>query len=377
MLYCRHEYKSGQTHSHEVSMLVCSVVGARPQFVKAAVVSKALQNEGIREKLIHTGQHYDYELSGIFFKHLGLRRPALNLGVGSGTHAYQTAEILKKLEPVLRAQKPHGVLVYGDTNSTLAGALAAAKLDLPVFHVEAGLRSYNRSMPEEINRVVTDHLSSLLFAPTRQAVINLAREGIRKNVSRTGDVMQDSLERFLPAAEKQSKILPQLKISPKKYQLLTLHRPQNVDDQKKLKNILQRIVQAGVPTVFPVHPRTEKKIGPSFEKMKEVIHFTGPVGYEDMLVLEKNACRILTDSGGVQKEAYLLKIPCITLRTETEWIETTRLGWNRVTGGSLSRLEILLGKTKRPRQWTAHYGNGHASEKIAKMIHQWLKKSDK
>lgn len=358
-------------------MLVASVVGARPQFVKAAVVSKALRKEGIPEKLIHTGQHYDYQLSEIFFKNLGLKKAALNLGVGSGTHAQQTAEAMKKLEKVFAADRPSAVLVYGDTNSTLAGALAAAKLRLPVFHVEAGLRSYNRSMPEEINRVVTDHVSSLLFAPTRKASKNLAREGIRKGVHLTGDVMQDSLKEFLPVAERRSKVLRHWGLTPRKYQLLTLHRPQNVDDPKKLEKILKITAGSGIRTIFPVHPRTLRYARKLSRKFRHAISFVPPVGYWDMLVLEKTALRILTDSGGVQKEAYMLKVPCITVRTETEWTETTFGGWNRVVGTDTDNLKRLLRKGPHPAKWVPLYGQGNASEQIAKIIHKWLKRSDK
>ncbi|OGW80520.1 MAG: UDP-N-acetylglucosamine 2-epimerase [Omnitrophica bacterium RIFCSPLOWO2_12_FULL_44_17] len=357
-------------------MLITSIVGARPQFIKAAMVSSVLKKKKIPERMIHTGQHYNFKMSKIFFEELGLPEPAVNLNVGSGSHGTQTAEALRKIESELLSHPPDAVIVYGDTNSTLAGALAAAKLNIPIFHVEAGLRSCNQAMPEEINRIAADRLSSLLFVPTQTALFNLKKEGITKNVHLTGDVMYDSLLHFSRIAEKRSYIMKKLRLNPKDYQLLTLHRPSNVDNPHQLKKILGLIQDtANIKTIFPVHPRTEKILKPIKKQFKSTICFIPPVGYFDMLMLQKHAFRILTDSGGIQKEAYLQKVPCITIRTETEWIETTKNGWNRIVGKKIENLKTLLKAEKRPGAWKAFYGSGKASFKIADIIFKWLRKN--
>ncbi|HID31669.1 MAG TPA: UDP-N-acetylglucosamine 2-epimerase (non-hydrolyzing), partial [Desulfobacterales bacterium] len=321
-------------------MRVATIVGARPQFIKAAPVSKALREAAHTEILVHTGQHYDHGMSQVFFEELGIREPDVNLGVGSGPHGWQTAEMLMRLEKVIQEQKPAWVLLFGDTNSTLAGALAACKLRIPIAHIEAGLRSFNREMPEEHNRVVTDHCSDLLFCPTRTAVDNLAREGITHGVHLVGDTMYDAVKEFSEIACRRSTILQQLGLKSKCYLLATIHRPYNTDVPRNLHNILTAFVEVDEPIVFPVHPRTRQRIiefglgEPQSENSN--LQFIDPVGYLDMLVLEQHARLILTDSGGIQKEAYFFGVPCVTLRPETEWVETVEAGWNVVVGSERS-----------------------------------------
>ncbi|WP_376790596.1 non-hydrolyzing UDP-N-acetylglucosamine 2-epimerase [Thermoflexus sp.] len=330
-------------------MKIVNIVGARPQFIKVAPILKAIEGHNrarpdvpIHEVLVHTGQHYDYEMSQVFFDELGLKAPDYHLGVGSGTHGYQTGEMLKRIEEVLLREKPDWVLVYGDTNSTLAGALAAAKLHIRVAHVEAGLRSFNKRMPEEINRILTDHVSDCLFCPTETAVQNLAREGITKGVYLVGDVMYDAVQMYLAAAEDKSQILETLALKPKEYALATVHRAENTDDPERLRNImmgLKHIAQDGLRVIFPAHPRTRKAISDlSLDISSSNLKVIGPVSYLDMLVLEKNARVILTDSGGVQKEAFFFRVPCVTLREETEWVETVEAGWNVLAGCDPERI---------------------------------------
>jgi len=324
-------------------MKIVGIVGARPQFIKAAPVSKAIRDHNEKEKdpritevMVHTGQHYDHGMSRVFFDDLGLCEPDLNLGVGSGPHGWQTGQMLVRIEEVLLAEKTDFVLVYGDTKSTLAEALAAVKLQIPVAHIEACLRSFNREMPEEHNRVVADHCSDLLFCPTQTAVDNLAKEGIINGVHLVGDTMYDAALQFAAIARKRSTILNDLKLEPKGYLLSTIHRPYNTDIPEHLQNILSALAQIGEVIVFPVHPGTRKKIAEledSFQHDLTNIKMIEPVGYLDMLVLEENARLILNDSGGMQKEAYFFSVPCITLRPETEWIETVEAGWN-VLGGT-------------------------------------------
>ncbi|RJS71602.1 UDP-N-acetylglucosamine 2-epimerase (non-hydrolyzing) [Methanophagales archaeon] len=295
-------------------MKIASVVGARPNFIKLAPVSKEFRKE-FDEIIIHTGQHYDYEMDKVFFDELGIPEPDYHLGVGSGSHGYQTGEMLKRTEKVLIKEKPDMVLVFGDTNSTLAGALAAVKLHIKVAHVEAGLRSFDKKMPEEINSVLTDHCSDLLFCPTETAVKNLKNEGITKGVYLTGDVMVDALQENIKIAEKKSRILDELDLKPEEYYLATAHRAENTDDFSRLKSIVDAFCEIE-NIVFPCHPRTEKmfKKFNLWDRLQKRVKVIKPVGYFDMLVLEKNARKILTDSGGVQKEAYIFKVPCITLR---------------------------------------------------------------
>jgi len=390
-------------------MKIITIVGARPQFIKAAAVNRAIQTfskrkDRIQEILVHTGQHYDYLMDKVFFEELKLPKPDYHLGVGSGSHAKQTGIMLERIEMVLKKEKPEMVIVYGDTNSTLAGALAAAKLNIPVAHVEAGLRSYNRNMPEEINRLLTDHLSAFLFCPTDQAVRNLLKEGIKEErtriVKNVGDVMYDSILYYSKVAEEKSTILGELGlITPNScterfpsgaeaplgrsqtvpyptpnYYLATLHRAENTDNPKKLKSILRALNEIGknTPIILPLHPRTKKmmKVYHLFSGFKN-IKFIEPVSYLDMLKLEKNAKAILTDSGGIQKEAYWLKVPCFTLREETEWVETVKSGWNVLVGTRMKRIVKEVSHTEARRRYQKGgkiFGDGKASQKIVRIL---------
>jgi len=315
-------------------MKCVTIVGARPQFIKAATVSRVLRSTpDITEILVHTGQHYDSNMSEVFFDELEIPQPDYHLGIGSGTHGSQTGKMLEAIEAVLIQEQPNWVLVYGDTNSTLAGALAAAKLHIPVAHVEAGLRSFNRRMPEEINRILTDHTSDLLFAPTDTAVKNLLHEGIPENkVHLVGDVMYDAALYYGAKADTHSQILSKLGLSPRGYILATIHRAENTDDAARLQAIFQGLMQVAqeIPVVLPLHPRTRKALEREnlFSEVSESLLLIEPVGYLDMVMLEKNACLIATDSGGVQKEAFFYHVPCVTLREETEWVELVEMGWN-------------------------------------------------
>ena len=352
-----------------MDMKVLTVVGARPQFVKAAVVSRALRQElGMKEILVHTGQHFDVHMSQVFFDEMGIPRPDYHLGVGGGTHGQNTGRMIEKIEETLLAERPDWVLVFGDTDSTLAGAVAAVKLHLSVAHVEAGLRSFNRRMPEEINRLLADRLSDLLFCPTRTAVDNLRREGIGAGVHFTGDVMLDALIRFRPMAARKSKILERVESGSREYLLLTIHRAENTDDPGNLKRIIAALGELGEPVVFPIHPRTKKVLRRHRIPLGGKFRAIDPVGYLDMLFLEMNAARILTDSGGVQKEAYMLGVPCVTLRNETEWVETAHDGWNIVAGTEEKGILRALGRPFPSRPRRAVFGDGHAAEKIAEII---------
>jgi len=378
-------------------MKIVTIIGARPQFIKAAAVRRAIQafnrsskagSKGrIREILVHTGQHYDYLMDRVFFEELRLPRPDYHLGAGSGSHAVQTGKMLEGVERVLEKEKPEITIVYGDTNSTLAGALAAAKLNIPVGHVEAGLRSYRRSMPEETNRLLTDHLSALLFCPTAQAVRNLSKEGIRNGdktvVKNVGDVMYDSILYYSQLAEKKSTILEDLNLLPHTphsalrtphYYLVTLHRAENTDDPKRLQSIFTALREIGKDcrVVLPLHPRTKKMMRlQRLIREAKGIQLIDPVCYLDMLKLEKHAKVILTDSGGVQKEAYWFRVPCVTLREETEWMETIRSGWNVLAG---SRTKSIVEEVrhravkKSPPGGMGIFGDGKASEKIVQII---------
>lgn len=314
-------------------MQILTIVGARPQFVKAAVVSRALREAGVQERMIHTGQHYDHEMSRVFFDELGIPEPEVDLGVGSGTHAQQTGQMMIGLEEVvLRGRRPDWVLVYGDTNSTLAGALVAAKLHLPVAHVEAGLRSFNRRMPEEINRVVTDQLSTLCFCPTPTAVENLQKEGLTRGVHLTGDVMLDATRAHADRAAARVPLSSVTTHEPGSYFLATVHRAENTDAPERLFEIFRGFAALDGPVLLPLHPRTRARL--ASVDVPPNVELLPPVSYLTMLTLTRHARFVLTDSGGLQKEAVWLGVPCITLRDETEWIETQEGGWNQVVGAN-------------------------------------------
>jgi len=356
---------------------IVSIVGARPQFIKCAPVSKELRKDH-KEILVHTGQHYDYVMSKLFFAELGIPKSDYNLGVGSGLHGEQTGKILIETEKVLLEEKPDFVLIYGDTNSTLAGALAAVKLHIPAGHVEAGLRSFDRFMPEEINRVLSDHVCNILFAPTKNAVKNLKNEGITRAVFNTGDVMYDALLQNIKIAEEKSDILNKLDLKEKDYFLATVHRPSNTDNKENLSNIINAFSESDKKIILPIHPRTKKFIEKYNLKNKigKNILIIKPVGYLDFLKLEKNAEKILTDSGGIQKEAYLLKIPCITLRENTEWIETVKDGWNVLVGADTKKIIEAVKNFNPEKNQHNYYGNGDASKMIRKIIDKILKETE-
>lgn len=356
-------------------MKIVTVVGARPQFVKAAVVSRSLSAAGIEEKIVHTGQHYDDKMSALFFRELEIPDPAINLGIGSGNHGEQTGRMLVEIEKVLLLEKPDWTLVYGDTNSTLAAALAAAKLHVPVAHVEAGLRSFNRKMPEEINRVLTDHMSEALFAPTATAVQHLRSEGLPESrIHRTGDVMLDAALFYSEMAKKKANVLDQFGLQSKGYALATIHRAENTDDPARLTAIFGAIKQlAGMlPVLLPLHPRTQKTAEQQGLDLSAAgLHIIEAVGYLDMIQLEREARLIVTDSGGVQKEAFFYNVPCVTLRDETEWTELVDAGWNRLAppADESSVSKIILGALEAPLPARANlYGDGTASKSIATIL---------
>jgi UDP-GlcNAc3NAcA epimerase len=358
-------------------MKLLDIVGARPQFIKVGPILRALARHNrehpqraIQEMLVHTGQHYDYQMSQVFFDELGLKSPEYHLGVGSGSHAYQTGEMLPRIEAVLLKEEPDLVMVYGDTNTTLAGALTAAKLHVPVAHVEAGLRSFNRRMPEEVNRVLTDHISDLLFCPTQTAVKNLEREGVTKGVFWVGDVMYDAALTYAKLAEQKSHILQRLGLELKKYALATVHRAENTDDPECLRGIFQGLESigcAGLPVIFPMHPRTRQQVH-ALGLNASCVSVIEPVSYLDMLMLEKNARVILTDSGGVQKEAFFFEVPCITLREETEWVETVEAGWNVLVGCDPQRMRKAVEGAGRGAEGVKPYGDGRAAERIVRHL---------
>ena len=360
---------------------VLTVVGARPQFVKAAAVSRAVAAHNavgaaraVDEQIIHTGQHYDDSMSKVFFDELHIPRPRVNLEVGSGPHGQQTGRMLERLEELMVAQRPDWVLVYGDTNSTLAGALAAVKLHLRIAHVEAGLRSFNRFMPEEINRIVTDVLSSLLLCPTDTAVANLAREGVTANVHQVGDVMYDSVLHNTKLARAQSRIVGSLGLQGKGYYLATIHRAENTDQPDQLAGILSALSRLERPTVLPLHPRTRKTLGAGLEKLGGLVKVIDPVAYLDMLALEASARLILTDSGGVQKEAYWFAVPCVTLRDQTEWVELVDAGANVLTGADAKAILAAVGAFESadcklsPLASKDLYGDGNSSGRIVELL---------
>lgn len=362
------------TGSHDGSRVkLISVAGTRPEFVQAEALIHALAKKH-KSVLVNTGQHYDVAMSQLVRRSLALPRPQYTLGVGSGTHAAQTARIMERIEPVLLKEQPDCVLVYGDTNSTLAGALTAAKMDLPMAHLEAGLRSHNREMPEEVNRVVVDHLAQNLFCPTRTSVRNLRKEGIVRGVHRVGDIMYDSAQRWKREALRLD-YAGKIGLHRKEYLLMTLHRPSNVDDPDSLVRILRAVAEIEKPVLFPVHPRTSARLRAlGYPGNRETnIRFVEPLSYLDFLSALESSCKVLTDSGGVQKQAYFFGVPCITIRTETEWVETVESGWNTLVGTDGKKiLRAALDSTPRGRR-SPLYGDGRAAEKVVRILERELR----
>lgn len=356
-------------------MKIVTIIGARPQFIKAAMCSRVFAEHGITELIVHTGQHFDANMSEVFFDELSIPKPAHNLGIGGGSHGQNTGRMIEAIEQVLVNEKPDWVLVYGDTDSTLAGALAAVKLHIRVAHVEAGLRSFNRKMPEEINRILTDHAANLLFAPTQTAVGHLASEGIiGERVHLVGDVMFDAALHFGNLADVKSNVLALLGLQPKSYTLATIHRAENTDDPIRLDAILQGFESFSHNIVLPLHPRTRSRIDEFGLSLSSNIKVIDPVGYIDMVMLEKNAALIATDSGGVQKEAYFYRVPCVTLRDETEWVELIEAGWNCLappgSGADISTaLNDAFGNLGSEVEL---YGQGDTSQLIAAQLDETL-----
>ena len=360
-------------------MKIVTVVGARPQFVKAATVSAAIvqrQKSGVNlaEVLVHTGQHYDQNMSQVFFDQLEVPRPKYNLAVGSGSHGAMTGKMLGAVEQILLDEKPDWLLVYGDTNSTLAGALAAAKLHVPVCHVEAGLRSFDKRMPEEVNRILTDHVSALLLCPTHAAIVNLRNEGVTQGVHHVGDVMYDAALMFAKVAEPAAEVLARYGLGPKSFSLATVHRAENTDDPQRLQGILTALSNLATsvrPVLLPLHPRTRatlksRGLEPLLDR-NPAFKVVEPVPFLDMIVLEQQASLILTDSGGVQKEAYFQRVPCVTLRDETEWVETVESGWNQLAGADRARIEQAAAAAK-PGAVIDEYGAGEAAGSVVDLL---------
>jgi UDP-GlcNAc3NAcA epimerase len=347
-------------------MRILSVIGNRPQFVKAAPLSLALQNRA-EEVVLHTGQHYDRELSEIFFEELELDPPRYRLETGSGSHGEQTGRMLPGIEAAILEERPDAVVVFGDTNSTLAGALAAAKLGDPVAHVEAGLRSFDRSMPEEVNRVLVDALAQLLLAPSEVAVENLRAEGITEGVHVVGDVMMDASLRLAPLARERSHALRDAGVEPGGYLVLTLHRAANTTPGP-LRDVTRALAELGEPVIFPVHPRTEAALAEAGLELPDNVRTLPPVGYLDLAALASQSRVVLTDSGGLQKEAYWYEVPCVTLRTTTEWVETVETGWNRLVGTDPARIVEAVRAAAPGRTHPQLYGDGHAAERIADLL---------
>ena len=351
-------------------MKIFTVVGARPQFIKAAVVSRAFKERrpDVSEILVHTGQHYDANMSGVFFEELNIPRPTHNLGVGGGTHGQNTGRMLEGLEALMLAESPDWVLVYGDTDSTLAGALAAAKLNIPLAHVEAGLRSFNRRMPEEINRVLTDHAAAMLFAPTELARTNLRSEGIaNEKIHVVGDVMYDAAL-FYKAHACKPAWFDALEIAQNEFVLCTIHRAENTDDPKRMQAIFEGLEDAALPVVLPLHPRTRSKLRQIGMELPANINVVDPVGYLEMVWLEANCKLVATDSGGVQKEAYFHQKPCVTLRDETEWVELVERKVNQLTGASATEIKNAIHRAFFPATETSLYGIGKTAQNIIEKL---------
>lgn len=359
-------------------MRLMTIVGARPQFVKAAVLSRNIAEHNARgdkpvvhESLVHTGQHYDANMSEVFFEELDIPRPALDLGVKSALHGEMTGQMLIRIEAAMLESRPDWVLVYGDTNSTLAGGLAAAKLGIPLAHVEAGLRSYNRQMPEEINRVLVDHLSTALFCPTDTAVANLRKEGLTHGVLNVGDIMLDASMYYRERAQQRSTILEQLELSTGAYILVTCHRAENTDDPDRLEGIFRALDKLAEETavVLPLHPRTRKALeAHGLNALLTRLRVIDPVSFLDMIALEAGAAIIITDSGGVQKEAFFFRVPCVTVRDETEWLETVSTGWNSLAGANTRAIVAAVEQASRPASWPSLYGSGNTGEKILQAL---------
>lgn len=350
-------------------MRVVSVVGARPQFIKAAPVCRALR-ERHEEVLVHSGQHYDYAMSDVFFEQLGIPKPDYNLGVGGGGHGRMTGEMLGALEELFLELQPDTVLVYGDTNTTLAAGLAAAKLNVPVAHVEAGLRSFNRTMPEEVNRVLVDHLSELLFAPTRAAVDNLAAEGIHSGVHPVGDVMLDTA-RLVAERIDDAEVLASHGLEHGAYYLATVHRAATADDRALLGRVIEAFAALPMPVIWPVHPRTAKNLERFSLSVPASVRMVAPLSYLDTGALLRGARALLTDSGGMQKEAYFFGVPCVTLREETEWVETVESGWNRLVGTDPTAIVEAARADVPDAPRPPFYGDGHAAEKMVSALDEW------
>lgn len=350
-------------------MKILSVIGARPQFIKCAPLSRELRKSH-EEILVHTGQHYDPDMSDVFFKELGIPEPDHNLGIGSATQGEQTGKMLAEIEKLLINEEPDMVLVYGDTNSTIAGSLAASKLHIPVAHVEAGLRSFDRTMPEEINRIVTDHVSDILFCPTETAVTNLGNEGITEGVHNVGDVMMDALQYNIKIAEERSTILDDLDLSHQDFMVATVHRASNTDSIENLSSIVKAFCSVNAHIVFPVHPRTKKYLMQYglWDKLCEHVNVISPVGYLDMLKLMSSSRKILTDSGGIQKEAYMLGVPCITMRENTEWVETVGDGWNVLVGADFNMIMDAIDEFEGTGAKGNVFGSGDACRKICSIL---------
>jgi len=350
---------------------IATIVGARPQFIKAAVLSEQFKKRGIKETLIHTGQHYDTNMSDIFFRELGLDRPQLNLGIHGDTNTAQTAKTMLALERQMPELRPDAILVYGDTNATLSGALTGAQMQIPIIHVEAGLRSYDRRMPEELNRVLADSLSRILFCPTDAAVENLKKEGIVDGVYNVGDIMYDAVLRYSGASRLQSGILDRLRVREKEYVLATVHRNFNTDDPARLRMILESLVHCGETVVLPLHPRTKKMIGEyhleSYLNGANLV-VTEPLGYLDMIRLQTSARVIVTDSGGVQKEAYYNGVPSVVLRDNTEWVELIEMGWGQLVPAQPDAVIPAIRSAKTGRMNRYPYGRGNTGELICDRI---------
>lgn len=359
-------------------MKIVTIVGARPQFIKAAAISRALRErrqaagEGATvERIVHTGQHYDRNMSEVFFEEMDIPKPDYNLEIAGGSHGQMTGRMLEAVEAVLMQEKPDWLLIYGDTNSTLAGALAAAKLHIPVAHIEAGLRSFNMRMPEEVNRILADRVSTLLFCPTSTAVANLQAEGVREGVHDVGDVMYDVSLFYRGLALERSTVLDDLKLTEGNYVLATCHRAENTDDPLRLRGIVEAlaVIARQVPVVLPLHPRTRKLLAEQgLAGLLGAVKVVDPVSFLDMVRLEQSAQAIVTDSGGVQKEAYFFGVPCLTTRDETEWVETVEAGWNRLVGADAATIISAYAALQRPAARALLYGDGHAAERILHLL---------